>query len=45
MRALNDGEPQPGSGGLFTPFFFGWLEASGTANEHFHVQQRRGTQL
>lgn len=45
MAALNDGEPQPGSGGLLTNYFFGWLEGAGTANEHFHIQQRRGTQL
>ena len=29
-------------GGWTTPKFFGWLEAAGTPNEHFHFQLRHG---
>jgi hypothetical protein len=35
-------EPTEGSGGLLTEKFFGWLEALGQANEHFHFQLRHG---
>lgn len=31
------------SGGLATEYFYGFLEAPGTGNEHFHIQQRKGT--
>ena len=37
-------EPQPGSGGLLTEKFFGWLEAEGQENEHFHFQLRHGVE-
>lgn len=36
------GSPTPGSGGLVTDKFFGWLEQAGTADEHFHFQLRHG---
>jgi hypothetical protein len=36
------GTPLEQSGGLVTDKFFGWLEAAGTANEHYHFQLRRG---
>lgn len=38
------GLPQPGSTAteIFTEQFYGFLEAAGTANEHFHVQLRKG---
>jgi len=36
------GQPSPGSGGYVTAKFFGWLEQTGTDNEHFHFQLRRG---
>ena len=32
-------------GGLATWYFFGFLEAPGTPNEHFHVQVRNGRAL
>lgn len=35
-------DPVKTSGGLATRHFFGYLEAAGTENEHFHFQQRRG---
>jgi hypothetical protein len=31
------------SGGWATEHFFGFLEAAGTANEHIHIQRRKGT--
>ena len=37
-------EPEPGSGGLLTRCFFGWLEAQGQENEHFHFQLRHGVE-
>jgi len=38
------GLPQPGSTALevFTENFYGFLEAAGTPNAHFHVQLRKG---
>lgn len=38
------GLPQPGSTEreIFTEMFYGFLEAAGTENEHFHVQLRKG---
>ena len=36
------GTPLAQDGGLATAQFFGWLEAAGEANEHFHFQLRRG---
>ena len=38
------GLPQPGSTAaeVFTENFYGFLEDAGTANEHFHVQLRKG---
>lgn len=38
-------DPQPQDGGLVTDFFFGWIEAAGTPNEHFHFQLRHGMSL
>ena len=32
----------PKDGGFVTRHFFGWLEHSGSAQEHFHFQQRNG---
>lgn len=37
-------EPQHGSGGLLTQYFFGWIEALGQANEHYHFQLRHGVE-
>lgn len=34
--------PAAAAGGFVTGYFFAWLEAAGTPNEHFHVQQRKG---
>jgi hypothetical protein len=39
MEALGD-NPQPSSGGYVTAKYFGWLEAAGTDNEHYHFQLR-----
>lgn len=33
------------SGGFATPLFFGFLEAPGTDNEHFHLQVRKGHEV
>jgi len=38
------GDPKQSSGGLITAQFFGWLEAAGTPNEHFHFQLRHGVE-
>jgi hypothetical protein len=37
-----DGSPREQGEGLITARFFGWLEAEGTPNEHFHFQWRHG---
>lgn len=42
MRAFNDGPLAGKDGGLVTDHYFGWLENAGQADEHFHVQVRRG---
>jgi len=45
MNELLDGVGDialPVSGGIATKFFFGFLEAAGTPNEHFHFQRRKG---
>lgn len=45
MMYLSDGAddaPSATSGGLATHAFFGFLENPGTAQEHFHVQRRKG---
>ena len=38
-------DPQPSSGGLVTDKFFGWIESSGTPNEHYHFQLRKDATL
>lgn len=40
-----DGGMVNASGGRVAGIFFGFLEAPGTINEHFHVQLRRGRTL
>lgn len=40
--ATHDEEPLAQDGGLVTHCFFGWLEAEGQPNEHFHWQLRHG---
>lgn len=44
LTAIMDelGQPSPSSGGYVTAKFFGWLEAAGTDNAHFHFQLRHG---
>src|SRR5882724_4883494 len=37
-------EPFALAGGYATNYFFMWLENEGTDNEHFHAQQRHGTE-
>jgi hypothetical protein len=46
MQALaSHGErPLQESGGLIVQYFFGWIEALGQANEHYHFQLRHGVQ-
>ena len=39
MKELGEIRPAIG-GGYITEFFFGWLEAEGKPNEHFHFQLR-----
>lgn len=44
LADLSDGPedvPTPTSGGYGTRAFFGFLEAAGTPQEHFHFQRRR----
>jgi len=36
------GVARPQSSGYVTDKFFGWLEAAGSDNEHFHFQLRHG---
>lgn len=44
VKTLMDslGNAIEGSGGWVTDYFFGWVEAAGTPNEHGHVQVRKG---
>jgi len=42
MGSLDDGPTDNKDDGIVTTRYFGWLEAAGTPNEHFHVQLRRG---
>lgn len=34
--------PVPDDDGLGTKYFWGWIENRGTADEHFHIQRRKG---
>jgi len=44
VTVLGDGEsPTAIGGGLGVAWFWGWIENRGQANEHLHVQRRKGT--